>query len=273
MTEVTTTAVTSTSATTTVTTSAVPERKLTKHELIANFIKENKLDAGVYELPVRNAGYTYAIVYYETDSDIPEKIKAFLKENDISESYVTFKPRKGEKPDGGMITDAKEIVRKLDECIWDNRLPAVIKIWLGGKEIFYDAYTVRRISFPVIDLIDTEKVDAIIIDCLQTDHIVYETIDEMFARENIDPSIVKYYLMQNGERGMAGDANCDGTLNMADAVLIMQLIANPDRFDITGTDPGHITVEGKANADIAGDNDGITALDALAIQKHLLGLT
>ena len=69
-----------------------------------------------------------------------------------------------------------------------------------------------------------------------------------------------------------GDANCDGELSMADAVLIMQSLANPERFGENGTDKNHITEQGKKNADIAGDNDGITNADALAIQMKLLGL-
>ena len=69
-----------------------------------------------------------------------------------------------------------------------------------------------------------------------------------------------------------GDANCDGELSMADAVLIMQSIANPAKFGIEGTDEHHITEQGKKNADIAGENDGVTNADALAIQKKLLKL-
>ena len=59
-----------------------------------------------------------------------------------------------------------------------------------------------------------------------------------------------------------GDANCDEQMNMSDAVLIMQSIANPSKYNITA--------QGKYNADI--DDDGITNLDALSIQKKLLKL-
>jgi len=59
-----------------------------------------------------------------------------------------------------------------------------------------------------------------------------------------------------------GDANCDGNVDMSDAVLIMQSIANPSKYKLTE--------EGKANADMNGD--GVTSGDALAIQKKLLKL-
>ena len=59
---------------------------------------------------------------------------------------------------------------------------------------------------------------------------------------------------------------------MADSVIIMQALANPDRFGINGTDENHITEQGCENADIAGNSDGVTTTDALAVQLILLGL-
>ena len=70
----------------------------------------------------------------------------------------------------------------------------------------------------------------------------------------------------------SGDANCDYELSMADSVIIMQALANPDRFGINGTDENHITEQGCENADIAGNSDGVTTTDALAVQLILLGL-
>jgi hypothetical protein len=63
---------------------------------------------------------------------------------------------------------------------------------------------------------------------------------------------------------LKGDANCDGNVDMSDAVLIMQSIANPSKYKLTE--------EGKANADCAGGGDGVTNADALAIQKYKLQL-
>jgi endoglucanase len=69
-----------------------------------------------------------------------------------------------------------------------------------------------------------------------------------------------------------GDANCDGTVNLADAVLVMQSIANPSKYGLTGSEDNHITEQGQANADVSGNSDGITNADALAIQKYKLDL-
>jgi len=67
-----------------------------------------------------------------------------------------------------------------------------------------------------------------------------------------------------------GDADCDGQVKLNDAVLIMQAISNPDRFDVGGSDPSHITEQGKLNADVIGHGNGITPQDANIIQSYCL---
>ncbi len=62
----------------------------------------------------------------------------------------------------------------------------------------------------------------------------------------------------------AGDSNCDGTVNLADAILIMQYKSNPNKYKLS--------TQGAANADVVGNGDGVTNLDALEIQKYRLGL-
>lgn len=59
-----------------------------------------------------------------------------------------------------------------------------------------------------------------------------------------------------------GDSNTDGSVTIADAVLIMQSLANSDEYKLTS--------QGMINADVVG-NDGITAKDALAIQMVVAG--
>jgi hypothetical protein len=66
------------------------------------------------------------------------------------------------------------------------------------------------------------------------------------------------------EAGLAGDANCDGKVSIADAAAIFQCLANSDKYSLSE--------QGKKNADVAGNGDGITAADALAIQKFDAGI-
>ena len=64
--------------------------------------------------------------------------------------------------------------------------------------------------------------------------------------------------------GLAGDANGNGTVDMSDAVLIMQSLANPSKFSIPE--------KGRVLADAYKPGTGVTNQDALSIQKYLLGL-
>lgn len=67
-----------------------------------------------------------------------------------------------------------------------------------------------------------------------------------------------------------GDANCDSTIDMSDVVLIMQSLANPNKYGLEGSDKNHLTEKGSANADVDTSVKGVTSNDALAIQEYLL---
>lgn len=74
------------------------------------------------------------------------------------------------------------------------------------------------------------------------------------------------------ESELSGDANLDGIMNMADAVLILQYYSLPDVYGINGTAASHIKEQGLRNADVNNSGDGVTPADALTIQRRLLGL-
>ena len=69
-----------------------------------------------------------------------------------------------------------------------------------------------------------------------------------------------------------GDANCDGKVELADAILIMQSIANPDKYGLSGYDTKHLTHQGSLNGDVDKNIVGLTSNDALFIQRCLLNL-
>nr|AEV59410.1 scaffoldin C [Ruminococcus flavefaciens] len=74
------------------------------------------------------------------------------------------------------------------------------------------------------------------------------------------------------EKIVRGDVNCDGTVDMGNAVLIMQSLANPNKYGLNGSDSKHITEQGKLNGDVDEEVKGLTSNDALKIQKYLLKL-
>ena len=59
---------------------------------------------------------------------------------------------------------------------------------------------------------------------------------------------------------LIGDANNDGKVTVADAVAILQYVANKDKYNLEG--------QLLLNADVYNRGDGVTARDALSIQKY-----
>ncbi len=57
-----------------------------------------------------------------------------------------------------------------------------------------------------------------------------------------------------------GDANCDSSTSLADALLVLQNTANSQKYPITA--------EGEFNADVFATGDGLTAMDAFVIQQR-----
>lgn len=61
-----------------------------------------------------------------------------------------------------------------------------------------------------------------------------------------------------------GDANVDNRVTVADAVAILQYLGNKDKYELKP--------QGKINADVFDNGDGITAMDALTIQQVDAGI-
>ena len=93
-----------------------------------------------------------------------------------------------------------------------------------------------------------------------------KAIDQPYT---IDSCEVKY-LMGGALEAVWGDANCDNTVDMSDVVLIMQALANPNKYGLEGTEKTHITEIGWNWADVDLSSKGVTANDALRIQEYLL---
>ncbi len=70
-----------------------------------------------------------------------------------------------------------------------------------------------------------------------------------------------------------GDVNCDGKVDLADAILIMQALANPNKYGLEGSYEKHITSQGQINGDVDKSVKGLTPNDALRIQEYLLGIS
>jgi hypothetical protein len=67
-----------------------------------------------------------------------------------------------------------------------------------------------------------------------------------------------------GQVTLYGDANCDGVVSISDATAILQSLGNPDKYSLSE--------QGKFNADVFNNGDGITTSDAVTIQKVDAGI-
>ena len=65
-------------------------------------------------------------------------------------------------------------------------------------------------------------------------------------------------------KALYGDANCDGEVDISDAVLVKQYLAAPKKYTISA--------QGLKNADVNNSDDGLTELDAIDIQKYTAGI-
>lgn len=107
---------------------------------------------------------------------------------------------------------------------------------------------------------------------------IYGEVDKDFVIYGSEGSEAQRYAEKTGimfksvgADGIAyGDSNCDGSVNIADSVIIMQYLANPAKYGTA--DPDGITEQGLINADVNGNGDGVTSSDAFTIQQYVLGI-
>lgn len=136
----------------------------------------------------------------------------------------------------------------------------------------YEEYGDRIVKGPDLEAFFKENADT----CLSGDGVHpneegYDNLRRIWA-ETMYENVYTSDQPATGGTPAYGDANEDGSVDLADAVLIMQALLNPNKFGLKGSDPSHITAKGWDNADCSGDNDGVTQGDALAIQRYLVGL-
>ena len=191
----------------------------------------------------------------------------------------------------GLITDFVLMENRVSESIWTT---PYLTTYSGesNKELIEKYINDNSLEFYVSDEYDRKTVSEDMFYPNFTEYgmfyvfpkneITFEEhmaiAEKIKANLEITPYITSKETMGNEKSGnidvfnsVDGDANNDGETNMADAVLIMQSLANPDKYGVNGTDDTHITAQGEFNGDM--DGNGLTNADALEIQKMLLKLS
>lgn len=124
------------------------------------------------------------------------------------------------------------------------------------KDVYYYERTSEKCHIPDVMLLAKNDV---------TVHIMRSNTP---LKKYLEDNVVSYVFID--DEPDKGDANCDGKVNIADAVLVMQVATNTDKY-AQGKSEFSISAQGEINADVDG-KAGLTNEDALLIQKFKLGL-
>ncbi len=87
--------------------------------------------------------------------------------------------------------------------------------------------------------------------------IDYTKVTLVYEYDNTQPSTAPT-TNPDDTSSLIGDANEDGSVDIADATAIIQHMGNPDEYALSE--------QGKINADIVNNGDGVTGADAVALQ-------
>ena len=225
--------------------------------------------------------YTYPDVAFNYQSDIPKAPSVILHSDFRSDKAGTYKVEvvgadnlsfdvkvvddstikdlaAFEEGETMTIDDVIELSKKGNALTLNDF--AKFKGVIAGSGIFILEYDLGKGYTLMVGSMTLEKIDYARLRYSGSENFIDIRTDD-----------VEKYLSTSAEvSNIKGDANCDGQVDLSDAVMIMQALANPNKYGLDGTAEHHLTEQGKLNGDMNGD--GLTSGDALAIQRKLLGL-
>ena len=205
--------------------------------------------------------YTYPDVAFDYQSNIPKSPSVVLSTDFRSDIAGTYTVKVTDSENASFTVKVVDISASSDVSENENSLKEdaeSINEYMRSNGISGFTY-VRAVD-------DVEKI------FVSYDGF-FEEIQAYVKEKGIDENLVVYqksYDYNMNESTLKGDANCDGQVDLSDAVMIMQALANPNKYGIGGTAEKHLTEQGQINGDM--DGDGLTVGDAQAIQRKLLGL-
>ena len=129
-----------------------------------------------------------------------------------------------------------------------------------GKEVFVGCSSLTSITIP-------DSVTSIGNDAFSgcSSNLTIKGYKDSYAEKYAKEHNIKFEIYDESaatttsETNVIGDANLDGRVTVADAVAILQFIANKDKYNLNS--------QARKNADCFNVGDGITGKDALAIQR------
>ena len=256
-------------------------------EILSKYMKENEIDTELVKIDVVGSfSKPYEPIKGYTFNDFrnlsTNEIESLFTENDMTKEKG-YKVWTNNNTEIGIVNvlmqpnpfgDDKN--KDLEVCWDDDKLKDIIAI----PE---DLFEIKQLSAMTIGENEDENeikyvktAQCSIIPKVNNTDEKTEILATALNYIQLNPYFVKFYYDYIGsnenivDTNVKGDTNCDGQVDMADAVLIMQALANPNKYGINGTADNCLTEQGKINGDV--DGNGLTVGDAQAIQKKLLGL-
>ncbi len=191
-----------------------------------------------------------------------------------AEAFIKNYPDSSFKPINEAETEADEPSFTVEKETYKNGEPIVITI----KNVEPGSLIFSEVNLRSIDKAETEDGSVIVrfksVNSGEAGlRITYGYDGEMKEKElRFNILEEKYEEEETPVSGVKGDANCDSTVDMSDVVLIMQALANPNKYGVNGSHENHLTQQGAENSDVDTEVKGLTVGDALKIQKYLLGI-
>ena len=146
----------------------------------------------------------------------------------------------------------------MDACVeYADYISAVVfwgttddKSWRASKSplLFNEDYTAKPAFYSIVDGLDVPATSA-------TTATTSETTSTTTTVTTVSSS---------SDDILYGDANVDGSIDIADAVAIASFVGDSDK--------NKLTESGLINADVHGGKNGVNANDALAIQQYLANM-
>ncbi|MDY4413682.1 MAG: endo-1,4-beta-xylanase [Ruminococcus sp.] len=160
--------------------------------------------------------------------------------------------------EAGFEKQAKYYSDIMDACVeYADHISAVVfwgttddKSWRASKSplLFNEDYTAKPAFYSIVDGLDVPATSA-------TTATTSETTSTTTTVTTVSSSETDI---------LYGDANLDGSVDIADAVAIAAFVGDSDN--------NKLAESGLINADVHGSKNGVNANDALAIQQYLAGI-
>ncbi|MDD6346085.1 MAG: endo-1,4-beta-xylanase [Oscillospiraceae bacterium] len=160
--------------------------------------------------------------------------------------------------EAGFETQAQYYSDIMDACVeYADSISAVVfwgttddKSWRASKSplLFNEDYTAKPAFYSIVDGLDVPATSATTATTSETTSTTTTVTTVLSSDTDI----------------LYGDANVDGSIDIADAVAIASFVGD--------SSTNELTEKGLVNADVHGGKNGVNANDALAIQQYLAGI-